>query len=99
MRDFREIEAWEKAHALAVRIYRETQGFPSEERFGPTSQIRRPALSIPTNIAEGCGRGTDGDFARFIQISLGSASEVEYLLLVVKDLRLMDDGIQGELHA
>lgn len=98
MRDFRDIKAWEKAHALALRIYGETLGFPPEERFGLTSQIRRAALSIPTNIAEGGGRGTDSDLARFIQISLGSASEVEYLLLVVKDLKLMDDDIHGELH-
>lgn len=98
MRDIRDIKAWEKAHALALRICGETLGFPSEERFGLTSQIRRAALSIPANNAEGCGRGTDSDFARFIQISLGSASEVEYLLPVVKDLKPMDDDIHGELH-
>jgi four helix bundle protein len=75
MKDFRQLKVWEKAHQLAVAVYKETKGFPKEELYGLTSQIRRSSMSIPTNIAEGCGRNTDADFARFLQIAMGSASE------------------------
>ena len=78
------MEVWKKAHLLALDIYKIT--LPKEELFGLSSQIRRACLSISTNIAEGCGRGTDADFKRFLQISFGSASEVEYLLILCKDL-------------
>ena len=90
MKDFRQLAVWEKAHQLALGVYRTTVNFPAHERYGLTSQLNRAALSIPTNIAEGCGRGTDADFARFLQIALGSASEVEYLLLFARDLQLID---------
>lgn len=90
MKDFRQLAVWEKAHQLALNVYRTTANFPAQERYGLTSQLNRAVLSIPTNIAEGCGRGTDADFARFLQIALGSASEVEYLLLFARDLQLID---------
>ena len=90
MKDFRKLQVWHKAHALVLAIYRETAAFPRDERFGLTSQIRRAAVSIPGNIAEGCGRNTDHDFARFLDYALGSASEVEYHLLLALDLDFLD---------
>lgn len=84
-RDFRKILAWKRSHALTLEVYRATSGFPAEERFGLASQMRRACASIPTNIAEGAGRDTDGDLARFVDIATGSASEVEYQLLLARD--------------
>ena len=98
MQDFRQLKVWEKAHLLVLDIYPITARFPGDERYGLTSQLRRAAAYIPTNIAEGCGRATDADFARFLQISLGSASEVEYLLLLARDLSLLDDLVYGQLN-
>jgi four helix bundle protein len=86
MKDFKKLTVWQKAHNLTLCIYKITRQFPKEELYGLTSQIRRASSSIPANIAEGCGRGGDTDFARFLQISMGSASELEYHLLLSKDL-------------
>jgi four helix bundle protein len=86
MKDFRQLQVWEKGHRLALEIYRVTKKFPREELYGLISQMRRSATSIPTNIAEGCGRRTDPDFARFLQFAMGSASELEYQLLLARDL-------------
>ncbi len=86
MQDFRKLKVWQKAHELALAIYRATAKFPKEELYGLTSQIRRASVSIPTNIAEGCGRSTDSEFARFLQIAMGSAFETEYELLLSLDL-------------
>ena len=94
MRDFRQINVWEKAHALTLEIYNVTQGFPKDELYGLTSQIRRASASIAANIAEGFGRGGDVELARFLQISLGSAFEVEYHALLAKDLGI----ITAECH-
>ncbi|HEY9221961.1 MAG TPA: four helix bundle protein [Lutibacter sp.] len=69
MKDFRSLNVWEKGHTITLSIYKLTQSFPKEEMYGLTSQIRRASTSIPTNIAEGCGRGSDADFARFLQMS------------------------------
>ena len=88
MQDFRNLEVWKRAHRLTLEAYRITEGFPRAEMFGLCSQIRRAASSIPTNLAEGCGR-TQAEFARFVQIALGSACELEYELLLVRDLRLI----------
>jgi four helix bundle protein len=85
MKDFRQLKVWEKAHQLALEVYNATKGFPKEELYGLTSQIRRSSMSIPTNIAEGCGRNTDADFARFLQMAMGSASETEYQLILARD--------------
>ena len=90
MKDFRKLDVWAKAHALTLAIYRVTAGFPTEERYGLTSQLRRAALSIPTNIAEGCGRNSDAELARFAEIAMGSSSEVEYLLLLSRDLNYLN---------
>ena len=98
MKDFRDLKVWAKAHELALTVYRATSGFPKEELYGLTSQIRRASVSVPTNIAEGCGRGSDADFARFLQIAMGSASEVEYLLLLAHDLKFIDDSVYSVLN-
>ncbi len=89
MKDFKKLKVWEKAHRLTLDVYQTSATFPREELYGLTSQIRRSCLSIPTNIAEGCGRCSDTDFARFLQISMGSSSEVEYLLILSRDLQIL----------
>jgi four helix bundle protein len=86
MKNFRDLQVWAKAHQLTLSIYRETTHFPKEELFGLTSQTRRCSASIGANIAEGCGRQGNAEFHRFLQISLGSASELEYHLLLARDL-------------
>ena len=90
MRDFRELKVWEKAHRLTLDVYRATGAFPREELYGLTSQIRRAAVSIGANIAEGAGKSSRPDFARFLQIGLGSASELEYHLLLSRDLDYLE---------
>ncbi|MBI4654993.1 MAG: four helix bundle protein [Nitrospirae bacterium] len=90
MKDFRELKVWERGHKLTLKIYKITSGFPREEMYGLTSQIRRACASIPTNISEGCGRSRDTELARFIEIAIGSASELEYLLLLCCDLELIN---------
>jgi four helix bundle protein len=89
MKDFRQLKVWEKSHQLALTIYRITASFPPEETYGLASQIRRAASSIPSNIAEGCGRDGDPELARFCIIARGSASELEYALLLARDLMLL----------
>ena len=89
MRDFKRLQVWEKSHCLALLIYRATVRFPKEELYGLTSQIRRSCSSIPANIAEGCGRSGDAELARFLHIASGSASELDYHLLLAKDLGLL----------
>jgi four helix bundle protein len=86
MKDFRELKVWEKAHEMALRAYRLTEEFPRHELFGMASQIRRCSVSIPANIAEGCGRLGNTELHRFLQIACGSASELEYHLLLARDL-------------
>ena len=89
MKDFKKLKVWAKAHRLTLDVYQASKTFPREELYGLTSQIRRSCLSIPTNIAEGCGRSSDTDFARFLQNSMGSSSEVEYLLTLSRDLQIL----------
>jgi four helix bundle protein len=79
-RDFRKIKAWQYADDLAVLVYDKSRCFPKEERYGITSQLRRAAVSVPTNIAEGSGRSKGRDFLRFLTIARGSMAEIEYLL-------------------
>jgi len=101
MKDFRDLKVWEKGHQLTLAIHRVSARFPKEERYGLTSQIRRSSASIPPNIAEGSGRGGDAEFARFIQIAIGSASETEYHLILAKDLKLLGEAdyekLSGEI--
>ena len=83
----RDLKVWRKAHELTQAIYQVASGFPRAETYGLTSQLRRSSASIPANIAEGCARMGDAEFARFCFIAMGSASELEYHILLVKDLR------------
>jgi|SRR5882724_10626500 len=98
MQPFRKLVVWQKAHDLALKLYKVTRGFPTDERFGLTSQIRRSAASVCANLAEGCGRQTPRDFARFAYIALGSASELEYHLLMAADLGILDQDSYGPLE-
>ncbi len=86
MKDFRNLQVWHKAHEVTLAVYRATTAFPREEIYGLTSQTRRAAASIGANICEGCGRRGNGDFHRFLQTAMGSASELEYHLLLARDL-------------
>ena len=97
MKDLRELKVWEKAHQLTLAVYRATIFFPKEELYGLTSQTRRAYASIPANVAEGCGRGSDAEFARFLQIAMGSASELEYHLLLARDLNLLNSSDHNQL--
>ena len=97
MKDFRSLLVWQKAHACVLEVYRVTAVFPPRERYNLTSQLRRAATSVPSNLAEGCGRRTDADVARFVQIALGSASEVEYQLLLSADLGYLDRAVYRTL--
>jgi len=86
MTDFRNLKVWEKAHLLTLALYKVTASFPRDETYGLASQIRRASSSIPSNIAEGCGREGDPELARFCIIARGSATELEYQLLLARDL-------------
>jgi four helix bundle protein len=86
VKDFRDLKVWQKGHALTLEVYRVTRGFPKEELYGLTSQIRRSASSVPANIAEGAARDGDAEFKRFLTIVYASASELDYHLLLARDL-------------
>ncbi len=88
---------WQRAHALTLSVYEATRSFPKEEIYGLTSQVRRAASSIAANIAEGCGRDSDADFKRFLQIAMGSATELDYHLVLAHDLKFLDDAVYREL--
>lgn len=89
MQDFRKLKVWQKSHSLTLEMYKATECFPHNELFGLTSQIRRSCVSITANIVEGCGRNSDPEFARFLSIAMGSATELEYHLLLANDLGLL----------
>ena len=86
MQRFTELKVWQRAHALVQEVYRRTQALPTEERYGLTSQLRRAATSVASNIAEGSKRHTNPDYARFLNIAEGSITEVEYLFILSRDL-------------
>lgn len=86
MQDFKTLVVWQKAHELTLKIYKITKTLPSDERFGLISQMQRSASSIPTNIAEGCWRETNAELARFLHISMGSASELPYQVILSHDV-------------
>ena len=90
LKDFRQLKVWRKAHELTLAIYQVTSQFPREEVYGLTAQLRRSSASIAANLAEGCGRDGDAELARFCSIALGSASELEYHLLLAKELNLLE---------
>ena len=98
MKDFKELKVWHKAYALSLAVYEKSRNFPKEEIYGLTSQLRRAAVSVGANIAEGCGRRSDGEFVRFLQIARGSASEMEHHLLLARDLKLLTPGAHQDLE-
>jgi four helix bundle protein len=91
MRDFHSLVVWQKSHVVTLEVYRRTKQFLDDDRFGLVSQLRRAATSVPANLAEGCGRGGKPEFARFAQIAMGSAAEVEYHVILAKDLRYISE--------
>ena len=99
MQDYRQLKVWQKSHSLVLRIYSATATFPEPERYGLTSQMRRAAASVPGNIAEGCGRGGNAELRQFLYTSLGSASELEYFLLLARDLRFLTEKQHENLEA
>lgn len=98
MKDYRKLKVWERAHQLVLSIYEVTSGFPSDEKFGLSSQLRRAAVSIPSNIVEGCGRGNNGDLRRFCEIAMGPAAEVEYQVLLAHDLKMINSSMFDRLN-
>ncbi|AVR44901.1 four helix bundle protein [Christiangramia fulva] len=97
MTDYKNYKVWQKSHSLVLEIYQVSKHFPSEEKFNLISQIDRAALSIPTNIAEGCGRQSQKEFHHFLHISSGSAFEMEYLIEVSRDLKFIDNNTSESL--
>jgi four helix bundle protein len=98
MKDFRSLKVWEKAHALTLAIYKSTERFPKQELYSLTNQIQRAAVSIPANIAEGCGKDSDAELKRYFTIAMGSASELEYLLLLAHDLGYLQENIYQSMQ-
>ena len=99
MRNFLTLEIWKRSHLFTLKIYNITKSFPREELFGLSSQMRRSSSSIPTNIAEGAGRNTNPQFAQFLQFSSGSCSEIQYQLILSKDLTYISEEVFKELHS
>ena len=93
MKDFRSLKVWGMAHGLALAIYKATEQFPKQELYSLTNQIQRAAVSVPANIAEGCGKDSDRELKRYFSIAMGSASELEYLLLLAHDLGYLQTDI------
>jgi four helix bundle protein len=89
MQDFRKLQVWQKGHQLVLAVYKATGCFPREEIFALTNQTRRSAVSICANIAEGCGRQSNSELSRFMHIAMGSACELEYHLLLSRDLDML----------
>jgi four helix bundle protein len=97
MQDYKQLKVWQKSHSLVLRIYSATATFPEPERYGLTSQMRRAAASVAANIAEGCGRAGQAELRQFLYTSVGSASELEYFLLLSRDLRFLTEKQQEVL--
>ncbi|MEI7736550.1 MAG: four helix bundle protein [Ferruginibacter sp.] len=89
MQNYKDLKVWEKAHYFTIQVYTISDAFPKTETYGLTNQLRRASSSIAANIAEGCGKNTKADFANFLNISLGSANEAEYFVLLAKDLNYL----------
>jgi four helix bundle protein len=99
MKNFKKLKVWQKAHQLALRVYEATRRFPREEVFCLTLQVRRSATSIPSHLAEGCGRNTAADFAKFLQVAMGSACELEYQLILARDLGYLSPELHPKFEA
>ena len=97
MKNFKDLQVWEKAHQLTLSVYKITKNFPVDEKYGLTSQMRRSASSVAANIAEGCGRNGDAELARYLQIAMGSASELEYHVLLAHDLKIIETSYNEKL--
>ena len=91
MKDFHKLKVWEKAHDLTLQVYLATKDFPKDEMYGLISQMRRSSASIPTNIAEGCGRNSIAETIQFFNVAMGSLSELEYQLILAHDLHYIED--------
>lgn len=98
MHNFKQLQVWQEAILLAKDVYEVTVSFPSDEKYGLTSQIRRSATSIPANIAEGSGRSSDKDFSRFLSIAIGSSFEFETHLILAQELKLISPAHLEELE-
>ena len=98
LKSYRELKVWKKSYDLCVKIYRRTKGFPLEERYVLTSQIRRSALSIPSNIAEGYGRKTKADYIRILYIAYGSVCELDTQILLAGDLNYLQTNVRNEFN-
>ena len=98
MSDYKKLAVWQKSHQFALNVYRATTAFPKDELYGLTSQIRRSSVSIPSNIAEGSGRGGNPELIRFLRIAAGSAHEAEYQLLLAHDLGYLKDEYYKQLE-
>jgi four helix bundle protein len=98
MQDYRKLKVWQEGHSLTLATYRTTEQLPREELYGLTSQMRRAATSIPANIAEGCGRVSNAELARFLTIASGSAFELDYYLLLARDLGMLNGESYQTLH-
>ena len=99
MRDFRNLEIWKRSHKAVLLLYKVTQDFPTEEKYGLTNQIRRAGVSIPSNIAEGCGHESKKEFARYLQMAAASTSELQYQLILTHDLGYIQDDQYTELSS
>ncbi|MGB9591790.1 MAG: four helix bundle protein [Candidatus Kryptoniota bacterium] len=95
---FRRLNIWQESHEFAIMVYKATEKFPKEEKFGLTSQIRRAAFSVPANIVEGYAYGSNKKFLQFLDIATGSLAETEYYLLLAKDLNFLEKREYGALE-
>ncbi|PIB36659.1 four helix bundle protein [Reichenbachiella sp. 5M10] len=98
MHNYKELNVWKRSVDLAVKVYQETSSFPSDEKYGMTSQVRRCSVSISSNIAEGSGRSTDKDFNNFLSYSYGSSCELETQLIISKRVGLLTDEQFNQLN-
>ena len=98
MINFKTLQIWERSHNIVLKVYALTNSFPNTENFGLTSQIRRAAVSVPSNIAEGCGRNSDGELSRFVTIAMGSSAELEYQNILSKDLGYISENDFNQLN-
>lgn len=103
MRNFKDLKVWELSHTFCLKIYKMTSSLPKDEKYGLVSQLRRASSSIPINISEGCGYDTDQEFRRYLKIAAGSTSEVEYCLILIKDLEYISmeyyEGLEKEISS
>jgi len=99
MQNYKDLKVWEKSHQFTLTVYEITKSFPKDEIYSLTNQLRRAASSIPANIAEGCGKNSQAEFAHFLNISLGSANESEYFLILSKDLQYLNENNFSTLFA